>query len=294
MTAAEEGVLLLCSRLGDPDSKPLTVPQFRELGSRVRAAAMDGDPLRQLRAADLQALGYDEMQTARILRLLDREATLHRYLQQAKELQILPLTRTSPDYPQRIREKLGFSCPPVLFYRGDLSLLRKPSLAVVGSRRLLPENEAFARDAGRFAAEQQLMLVSGGAIGADLTAQNACLSYGGGCVIFPADRLDRCRPHERVLYLSADGYDSPFSAPRALLRNNLIHTQGDRVIAAQCTYGSGGTWQGCLENLRHGWSDLFVYDDHSKGAAALMERGATAITTASAWSDLKPDQLSLF
>ena len=61
MTAAEEGVLLLCSRLGDPNMKPLTMPQFRELGLRVRSAGLNGDPLRQLQAQDLLCLGYDEI-----------------------------------------------------------------------------------------------------------------------------------------------------------------------------------------------------------------------------------------
>lgn len=294
MTAAEEGVLLLCSRLGDPDSKPLTMPQFRKLGLRVRAAQPAGDPLRQLRRSDLTALGYDPEQADRILGLLHRENRLRQYLRQGEACGILPLTRLSPAYPRRFRQQLGLSCPPVLFYRGDPALLAQPSLAVIGSRKLHPENEAFARQAGRIAAEAGRVLVSGGAEGADSAAQAACLAAGGICVIFVPDRLDRHAPHDRVLQISADGYDLPFSPQRALARNSLIHIQGDQVIAAQCSHGTGGTWQGCTDNLKHGWSDLYVFDDGSAAMTALMEQGATGIRQLPSLDDLKKAQLSLF
>ena len=294
MTAAEEGVLLLCSRLGDPESRPLTIPQFRKLGDSVRALAQSGDPLRELNGQDLMRLGCDEALARRVMELLRREDRLRLYLRQAGRQDIAPLTWISPGYPRRFVRLQGHSCPPVLFYRGDLRLLERPSVAVVGSRKLNPENEAFAKEAGRLAAEEGLVLVSGGANGADLTAQNACLEAGGSCVIFVADRLTRYPGHDRVLYVSADGFDLPFSTPRALARNHLIHMQGDKVLAAQCTFGSGGTWQGCLENLRHGWSDLFVYEDGSAGAKALAEQGATPVHRLNHIRDLQNTQVSLF
>jgi len=294
LTAAEEGVLLLCCRLGDADCKPLTSHQFQKLGLSVRASAPSGDPLRQLQPRDLTALGYEEAQAERILYLLDREAALHRYLAAAERQDIHALTYLSAAYPGRLKGQLGFSCPPVFFCRGDLALLKRSSLAVVGSRKLHPENEAFARRAGKLAAEAGLVLVSGGAVGADRAAQEACLEVGGSCVIFVADRLDQHPAHPRVLYLSADGYDVPFSNHRALARNPWIHMQGDRVIAAQCTYGAGGTWQGCMENLTHNWSDLFVFDDGSEAAKTLKERGATGIPSRFTPDDLKKEQLTLF
>lgn len=294
MTAAEEGMLLLCSRLGDPESKPLTMPQFRELGLRVRSSVRQSDGLRQLNSRDLTALGYEPEQADRILQLLDREALLRRYLAQGEQQQIYPLTRLSPLYPRRFLEKQGFSAPPVLFYRGDPALLAQSSLAVIGSRKLMPENEVFARRAGQLAAQAQVVLVSGGAQGADQTAQNACLEAGGSCIVFLPDPLPEHPAGKNTLFLSADGFDLPFSSHRALSRNHLIHMQGDRTLAVQCTYGSGGTWQGCLENLKHGWSDLFVFADGSAGAAALEERGATAIHHLHTLSDLQKTQTTFF
>lgn len=294
MTAAEEGVLLLCCRLGNPDSRPLTMAQFRELGLRVRASCMDGDPLSELSLRDLTALGYDNSQAQRILSLLDRQALLRTYLSNGERRGIFPITRVSGAYPRRIAKQQKLSCPPVLFAMGDPTLLEQPSVAVVGSRQLLPENEAFAREAGRKAAAEGLVLTSGNACGADRTAQNACLAAGGSCTVFVPDRLMDVLPHPRILYISEDGYDLPFSAARALHRNGLIHMQGDRTLAAQCTYGKGGTWDGCLENLKHGWSPLFIFDDGSRGANALIERGATGIRHWGRIQDLASSQASFF
>ena len=276
MTAAEEGVLLLCCRLGDPNCKPLTLPQFYELGQRVFPALSGEDPLRQLSTKDLTKLGYDEARADEILRLLDRDGQLMDYLRKAEELDIYPLTRLSANYPQKLRQALSYHTPAVLFYRGDLSLLQRPAVAVVGSRRLHPMNLSFARSMGQYVAQNKDVLVSGGAAGADLAAQDACIAADGKSVIFVADRLT-AHTATHTLFLSADGYDIPFSNYRALDRNKLIHIHGEKSVAAQCTFGKGGTWQGCTENLKHGWSRLFVFDDGSKGAQALIDQGATAI-----------------
>lgn len=294
MTAAEEGVLLLCCRLGEQEEKPLTMAQFRELGLRVRASEPNGNRLDELTQRDLLRLGYDPQQAERILRLLNRQSQLVSYLKQAERHGIVPVTRVSAAYPGRIRQKQQLSCPPVLFARGDLSLLSLPCVSVIGSRQLRPENQAFAKQAGRLAAAEQLVLVSGNAPGADQTAQQACLDAGGSCIVFVADCLLDHPAQEHILYISEDGYKLPFSPARALHRNRLIHTQGDRTIAVQCTYGKGGTWEGCLDNLRHRWSKLFVFDDGSAGCQALIERGATGITDFTTITGLQQAQISLF
>ncbi len=278
MTAAEEGMLLLCCRLNDPNCRPLTMPQFRELRQRVFPALAGEDPLRQLTTRDLVGLGYDEMFADHILHLLDREEQLIDYLRKAEELDIYPLTRLSAYFPHRLRQALGYHTPAVLFCRGDLSLLQQSAVAVIGSRRLKPKNLAFAQDMGRYLAQNDLVLVSGGAAGADLAAQNACASNGGKSVIFVADRLADHDPADHTLYISADGYDIPFANYRALDRNKLIHAQAQITVAVQCSHGTGGTWQGCTENLKHKWSKLFVFDDGSSAMHDLMQKGANPIT----------------
>lgn len=294
MTTAEEGVLLLCCSLGDFHCKPLTMAQFRQLGLRARAIGRSGDVMSDLSHKELLRLGYVPEEAQRILRLLDRQEQLETYMRRAEQLGIKAVTRVSVTYPVRISQHRKLSSPPTLFAMGDLALLERPAVAVVGSRSLRSENKTFAAQTGRIAAKEKLVLISGGAHGADVTAQNACLAAGGSCIVVLPDRLADRKPERNVLYLSADGYDLSFSAQRALYRNTLIHILGEKTLAAQCTYGSGGTWQGCTENLKHSWSELYMFDDGSQGSQAIIERGATPVAELHSIVNLNPAQTAFF
>ena len=276
MTGAEKGFLLLCCHLGNPERKPLTVAQIRKLSRRVRDSEK-APAERELALSDLTALGYGAEDSRRILELLDEEALLDRYLSKAAKFGCIPLTRLTPGYPRRILDALGDDAPGCLWTRGDLSLLEKPGIALVGSRELHPKNEGFAREVGTQAAGQGLTLISGNARGADRTAQDAALAAGGGVISIVADRLTDHIPARNILYLSEEGFDLEFSAQRALSRNRCIHALGIAAIAAQCSLRSGGTWDGSVKNLRFGWSPLYVFNDGSKSAELLAEMGSEKI-----------------
>ena len=96
-------------------------------------------------------------------------------------------------------------------------------------------------------------------------------------IVFPAGRLTDCRVDARVLYLTEGAYDVPFSAQRALARNRLIHALGERTYAAQPRMQTGGTWRGCTDHLHSIGRPLFVFDDGSEAARALLADGASPI-----------------
>lgn len=291
MTAAERGVLLLCAQLPGGE-KPLSMAQFRTLSQRAHARGPGGsNPMRELREADLLRLGYDEEAAGQILRLFSREALLDQYLADAAKRGVTALTRISPGYPARLAEQLGPDCPPVLFARGDLRLLRARMIGVVGSRALHPANRAFAETAGRQIADEGYTLVSGGAAGADTAAQEACLAAGGSAVIFPAGSLLDGNLPEHTCYVSAGGFDLAFSVPHAMSRNRYIHAMAGKVLVAQTGHNTGGTWAGSADNLRRGYSPVFVYDDGSEGAQALAGLGAEPVTALGPISALQPAQL---
>ena len=276
MTGAERGFLLLCCHLGNPERRPLSPAQLRKLARRVRDAEKPtGD--RELEVRDLRALGYGEADAARIVSLLSEEALLDRYLARAAKFGCVPLTLLTPGYPRRILDALGDDAPGCIWARGDLSLLQRPGVALVGSRDLRPKNQAFARQTGVQAARQGLTLISGNARGADRTAQNSALAAGGGVISIVADRLTDHVPMGKVLYLSEEGFDLEFSSLRALSRNRCIHALGIAAIAAQCSLRTGGTWDGSVKNLRFGWSPLYVFDDGSESAKLLEQMGASPI-----------------
>ena len=93
-----------------------------------------------------------------------------------------------------------------------------------------------------------------------------------------ADVLTEHRPEPSVLYLSEDDFDAPFSAQRALSRNRCIHALGRMVFVAQSSLQQGGTWDGTVKNLRHGWSNVIVFADGSEAARELERLGAFLIS----------------
>jgi len=276
LTAREEGFLLLTSHLGDPKRKPLTVAQLRTLTQRARQMDRPTQP-RELETEDLLALGYDRAFAGHILQLLSQTEQLHWYLQRGSKSGCCPVTRVSGAYPALLRSRLAMEAPGTLWCKGDVSLLAKPGISLVGSRDLECENRLFAREAGRQAARQGLVLISGNARGADRESQEACLASGGCVVSVVADVLAEKQPVENVLYVAEDGYDQAFSAQRALSRNRIIHCLGHGTLVAQCTFGKGGTWDGTVKNLRRGWCPVLCFDDGSEAAEELVQLGAGRI-----------------
>lgn len=276
MNEAERGYLLLTCFLGIPDRRVITPAQLRNLTNRVRGSE-HSEQDRDLETADLLALGYSRADADRILALLSEDDLLEGYLRDAAKAGCVPLSRVSPDYPSALTRKLGADAPGCLWAKGDLTLLRQPCIALVGSRELHSENERFARTVGEQAAKQGYVLLSGNAKGADQTAQESCLAAGGRVISVVADRLDTKPERKNVLWLSEQGFDLPFSAVRALSRNRVIHCMGQAVIAAQCSYRTGGTWDGSLNNLKHEWSRLWCFRDGSKAVVELSQLGAREI-----------------
>ena len=271
----------------------LSLAQARELSRRARAAGIgEEDPFRDVTVKDVRRLGYSEYEAGHIVSLLGRERQLDGYLLAAEKADVAVITRLDARFPQRLREQLGARCPAALFCRGDLRLLQRPCISVVGSRHLASPGAQFAAQAGRLAAREGFTLCSGDAMGADRTAQEACLSNGGSVLIFPATELVYCPIRKNTLYAAEGGFELGFSAQRALGRNRFIHAMGEKTLVAQTGFGKGGTWSGSLDNLQHEYSPLFVFDDKSEGAQALCARGATPVQALTSLQALTPAQLS--
>lgn len=276
MTGAERGFLLLTSHLGNPVRRPLTVAQFRVLTERMQVSSRNPED-RDLMPEDLKALGYGWEMAERIVALLSEEELLDRYLQRAKKLGCIPVVRISEDYPPVVRKRLGLDSPGCLWARGEVELLKEPTISLVGSRELREENWRFAAEVGRQAALQGYVLVSGNARGADRAAQDSCLDQGGKVISVVADELWKQSLLENVLYLSEDGYEEAFSAQRALSRNRVIHALGLKTFVAQSSLKTGGTWDGTVKNLRFGWSPVFGYEDGSEAMDLLFQMGTTPV-----------------
>ena len=276
MTGAERGFLLLSSHLGEPARKPLTTAQLRTLADRIAYAGRSAEE-RDLAPEDLIALGYSNSVAAHMIALLNEEDVLDYYLRKGHILGCTPVTRVSEGYPVHLRKRLGLNSPGVLWARGDVNLLSQPMISLVGSRELGEANWKFAAEVGRQAAQQDYVLVSGNARGADKTAQESCLEAGGKVISVVADELWKQPLRENVLYLSEDDFEASFSAQRALSRNRVIHALGLKTFVAQSSLHTGGTWDGTVKNLQHRLSPVYGFDDGSDAMTELARMGLQLI-----------------
>jgi DNA processing protein len=84
------------------------------------------------------------------------------------------LTHADEEYPERLKEI--YDAPPVLWFRGDASLLRRPSIAVVGTRHPTPYGTGMAEMLSRDLAANGMVISSGMARGVDTAAHKGALA----------------------------------------------------------------------------------------------------------------------
>lgn len=84
------------------------------------------------------------------------------------------ITLASPAYPERLKEI--YDPPPVLWVRGNVELLARPSVAIVGTRHPSPYGMQVAEMLARDLSTRRLVIVSGMARGIDTCAHRGALA----------------------------------------------------------------------------------------------------------------------
>lgn len=103
------------------------------------------------------------------------------------------ITLLDDDYPPLLRAIT--SAPPVLFFKGDISLLNNlPAISVVGSRKADAYGRNTARSFSRRLAEAGLLIVSGLAMGIDSEAHRGAIEAGGKTIAVMGCGVDRAYP----------------------------------------------------------------------------------------------------
>jgi DNA processing protein len=99
-------------------------------------------------------------------------------LAQAQAAGIRLLTWDEPEYPQRLRQI--YDLPPLLYVRGNIELLNRHQISIVGSRRSTPYGNQMAERLARDWADRGLVIVSGLARGLGSSAHQGALSSAAG------------------------------------------------------------------------------------------------------------------
>ena len=103
-----------------------------------------------------------------------------------------PLQRDDERYPECLRELPD--PPSCLWVRGDLALLDRPCVAIVGTRRATAYGERVARELARGLAVAGATVISGLARGIDSAAHRGALDAGGATVAVLGTGIDVAYP----------------------------------------------------------------------------------------------------
>lgn len=194
-------------------------------------------------------------------------------------------------YPERLRNIAD--PPPFLYYRGDLSCLRGPTLAVVGSRRPTDYGQRMASRLTADLVSSGVTIVSGLAFGIDAACHQAALDNGGRTAAVFACGLDYIYPPGHASLASKiEGTGCLLSEfPKGTrperynfpVRNRIISGLAHGVVVVEAAARSGAlvTARLGLEQDREVFAVPGRADSElSSGANDLIKQGATPVTSA--------------
>lgn len=234
----EEELLWLALRMTPQLGPRRALELLRKFGSPAR--------IFQTEAKDLEAAGASWS----VARSIETGVALEDAISQQKWMEAAGaqlLCWEDEAYPPRLREIYD---PPFLLYaRGDLSLLKEPSLAVVGTRRPSPYGAVVAERLGRELAEAGLTIVSGMARGIDASAHKAALAAQGktiavlGCgvdVVYPSENKKLMEEiATKGLVLSEYPLRSPAFPQNFPVRNRIVSGLSYGVLIVEGAQYSG-------------------------------------------------------
>lgn len=261
-------------------SRPHAAAVFKELGAPLAGAvALEQVIAACGRDAEADALAREAREEAALL------------LDLAASRGISVMAWDDAGYPPLLRTIAA--PPPVLWARGALDALTRPSVAIVGSRAATP----YALEvAGRLAAElaeRQMVVVSGLARGVDGAAHRGCVGSGGRTVAVLGSGPDVIYPREHSalatsickdgLLVSELGPGAPPLPEHFPLRNRLISGISLGVVVVEASEKSGSliTARCALDQGR----DVMavpgsVLGGRNRGSHALLKDGAKVVETA--------------
>ncbi|TKI71249.1 DNA-processing protein DprA [Sulfurimonas crateris] len=278
-----QAIILLTAYFNKGD-KPLTIMEYSKFASWLLQNNMKPSDLLELNAREVLENWDDTKITQdRILSLLSRGNAMAISLQKWQNCGIWIITRADPEYPVRLKKRLGQKAPPILYGAGNKKILNTKGVAIIGSRDASSDDLDFTFKLGEKLAQSGYSVVSGAARGIDESSMLGSINADGTTIGVVADALmqkvlskkyrDAIRNNNLVL-ISPYYPDARFSAGNAMGRNKYIYVLAESSIVIHSGL-KGGTWEGAKENFKNGWVSLFVKknDDVNSGNQKLLEMG---------------------
>jgi DNA processing protein len=205
------------------------------------------------------------------------------------------LTWDEPEYPSRLREI--YDPPPLLYVLGNVELLNRHVLAIVGARRPTPYGNQMAERLAKDLAARGLVIASGLARGIDASAHRGALSSGSGStiavlgcgidVVYPKENKKIFEEIEKRGAIITEFPMGTFPAPQNFpIRNRIISGMSLGVVVVE-----GAQYSGSLITARLAMEfGREVYgvpgnatQPSSFGPNQLIKQGAKLVTS---WEDV--------
>ena len=279
MSPTAQATLLLTSyfsKASNESAKPLTNGEWGRFALWLKEKSTTPADLLVADPKTLLQGWYDARISAeRIIKLLSRGHSLALAMEKWQRAGLWVVTRSDPEYPRRLKQRLKTGSPPVLFGCGNKALLNAGGLAVIGSRNASESDLAFTDQVGAKAAKESIAIVSGGARGVDETAMLGAMKQGGVVIGVMADSLLKAATSSKwrkglmddhAVLVSPFYPEAGFSAGNAMARNKYIYSLADSSLVIH-SGKKGGTLNGAEENLKKAWVPLWVKQTTDKDAA---------------------------
>ncbi|MBF0343861.1 MAG: DNA-processing protein DprA [Nitrospirae bacterium] len=190
------------------------------------------------------------------------------------------------DYPKTLLSVLKNHSPVILFYKGNLEILKKPAVGFCGSRKASEKGLDTAEDSADQIAREGANIISGYAQGVDITVHVSALKAGGVTTLVLAEgilnfklkkELAKEFDSNRTLIISEFLPAVPWSVRNAMQRNTTICALSNLIILIEA-HEKGGSFDAGKKCLAMG-RPLFtaVYSDMPEAAIGnriLLNEGA--------------------
>lgn len=204
---------------------------------------------------------------------------------QAGGIEVIPIMEKFI-YPPSLKSNLKKDAPIVIYAKGNMDLLKRPMVAIVGARKSGASALEFTDNVAEKAVRNRQVIVSGFAKGVDQRALDAALKFGGQSIIVLPQGIETYRSKDYyaamvrgdLLILSVYHPKAPWSVGLAMDRNKIIYGLADEIYAAESNE-SGGTWEGVRDGLKRG-RKIYVrqaLNGEKNANALLIEQGAIAV-----------------
>jgi len=198
-----------------------------------------------------------------------------------------------------LNDKEKKNAPTVIYSEGDLPLLRRPIISIIGSRKATPNGLKRARSLARKLSEKGIVVLSGLAEGIDTAAHTGAIDAGGKTIGVLGTPIDQFYPKENrslqqlmmkeQLVLTQFASGDKVTRSNFPIRNNLMALLSRATVIVEASDNSGSLYQ-ATEAIRLGRPLYFLRSnlDNSNltwpamlqalGAKVLTENGIDDLT----------------